>query len=79
LSGRTTNKKCCVDKLVLGWFFVLGFAVSAGCVWRSVGKCGGVWESVQSENLKRAFEVLKQSDKSANQELNMDKSTNLLR
>ena len=39
-------KKCCGDKLVLGWFFVLGFAASAGCVLKSVGKCGKVKKSV---------------------------------
>jgi hypothetical protein len=30
-SGRTTLKKRCVDKLVLGCFLGLAFAASAGC------------------------------------------------
>jgi len=41
-------KKCCDDKLVLGWFSCLGFAASAGCVLKSVGKCGKVKKSVEN-------------------------------
>ena len=32
-------KKCTEDKLVLGCFSFLGFELSVGCVWKSVGKC----------------------------------------
>ena len=35
-------KKCCGDKLVLGWFFVLGFVASVGCGFKSTGKYGQV-------------------------------------
>jgi len=41
-------KKCCGDKLVLGCFLVLGFAASAGCVWKSLEMFGKVWESEKS-------------------------------
>jgi hypothetical protein len=43
--SRTILKKCCGDKLVLGWFLGLGFAASAGHVPRSAGKCGEVQKS----------------------------------
>jgi hypothetical protein len=45
LCGRTTIKKCCGDKLVLGFFFGLGFGKSAGCVRKSTGKYWIVLES----------------------------------
>jgi hypothetical protein len=48
-SGRTTLKKRCVDKLVLGCFFCLAFAESAGHVPRSAGKCGEVKKSAGKE------------------------------
>ena len=35
-------KKCCSGKLVLGCFFGLGFAASAGCGFKSTGKYGQV-------------------------------------
>jgi len=35
-------KKCCGGKLVLGWFFGLGFILSIGCVWKSLGTWGEV-------------------------------------
>jgi len=41
-SSRTTNKKCCGGKLVLGCFFNLGSATFAGCVLESTGKYGRV-------------------------------------
>jgi len=40
-------KKCCSDKLVLGCFLVLGFAASAGCVWKRLGTFGEVCVSVK--------------------------------
>jgi hypothetical protein len=54
-SGRTTLKKCCGDKLVLGWFLGLGFAASAGCVAKSVGKLGKVKKSVASVGKKGEY------------------------
>jgi len=42
-------KKLHRDRLVLGCFFGLGFAVFAGCVWKSLETSGKVWESENSD------------------------------
>ena len=55
--GRTTRQNCSAEKFVLGCFFGLAFGASAGCVWKSVGTCGGVKKSAGTCGKERSVLV----------------------